>query len=132
MSEHGQKIYENLMGVLQAKNIRKAELSRETGIPDSSIRSWSTGVIPNVVNTYKVCQFLGITVEELVTGEFKKDQEEKAPERPQAEPSLRLSYMETQLLDRFNHLDERDRDVLLSLADVLQKKYRGLYTEINK
>lgn len=125
-----QDIYQRVENLLKEKNLKKIDLTNATGIPDPSIRAWHKGVIPNVINAYKVAQFLGITVEELITG-TKGEIKEAPEEKPQEPPSLRLSYMESQLLERWKHLDDRDRDVLLSLAEVLQRKYRGLY-EIEK
>ena len=118
------EIYQRVENLLREKNLKKIDLTKATGIPDSSIRAWHNGVIPNVINAYKVAQFLGITVEELVTGEHI----DKVPEKPQAEPSIRLSYMEAKLLERYQKLDDRDREIILSLADVMQNKYRGIYS----
>lgn len=106
------EISSRIDNALTQKQITRAELSRQTGIPVTTIKSWISGAIPNAEAAYKVAQYLGVTVEWLVTG--------TASEQPVIE---KYSDQERELIDIFRHLDERDKNAVITLAQSLESQY---------
>ena len=49
--------------LLESGKITRTELSRKVSIPESTLRSWYTGVSPKAESLYKVAIFFGVTVE---------------------------------------------------------------------
>lgn len=63
------KYAENLASLLEQKGIKKADLSRELGLPDQTVRNWfGRESLPGVDVALKVAKFLGVSVEYLLTG----------------------------------------------------------------
>ena len=59
----------NLNKLLQDRGITKKALSEATGIPSSTISEWCSGRTPKLSEpVIKLTQYLGITLEYLVTG----------------------------------------------------------------
>ncbi len=60
-----------LRSLLRANGMTAADLSRATGIPKQSISDWLAGVAPRDLRRLKkVAGVFGVTVDELVFGEF--------------------------------------------------------------
>ena len=72
---HMSKFADVLKQVMKEKRISISETSRKTGIPQSTLSEWSNGRTPKLdYSVIKLAQFLGVSVEYLVTG---KDIEEE-------------------------------------------------------
>ncbi|MBP3367246.1 MAG: helix-turn-helix transcriptional regulator [Treponema sp.] len=76
---------ENLKELLDEKDIMVKELSAGTGISKNTLENYLSGQksIPNAENAVKIAQFMGTTVEFLVTGESKS-----RPPKPDEETQL--------------------------------------------
>lgn len=61
-----------LIAVLDEKNISVSELSRQTGIPKSTLHSWIKGRSPNLEQLLKVSNFLNVTLDYLASGKKSK------------------------------------------------------------
>lgn len=105
------EISSRIDNALSEKQITRAELSRQTGIPVTTIKSWISGAIPNAEAAYKVAQYLGVTVEWLVTG-IKSEGIIKE-----------YTEQERELIDIFRNLDERDKNAVITLAQSLESQY---------
>ena len=108
------EISSRIDNALSEKQITRAELSRQTGIPVTTIKSWISGAIPNAEAAYKVAQYLGVTVEWLVTGIENKSENQNLKT---------YSEQERELIEIFRHLDERDKNAVLTLAQSLESQY---------
>ena len=64
---------DNLISLLEKRNISLAELSRQTNVPKSNLSSWLKGRSPNLEQLDKVAQFLGTTMEFLAFGRKSKE-----------------------------------------------------------
>lgn len=106
------EISSRIDNALSEKQITRAELSRQTGIPVTTIKSWISGAIPNAEAAYKVAQYLGVTVEWLVTGIETNQTEIK-----------KYTEQERELIDIFRNLDERDKNAVITLAQSLESQY---------
>lgn len=110
---------------LLAKNgIRRADLSRGTNIPETSIRNWYQGKIPSVEVALTVAKFFGVSVEWLFS-----DAELDAIEKMNAlrnQPELNLdetqplNYQEQKLLESFRKLKSRDKNIVLATSQMLE------------
>lgn len=57
---------------LDKMGLKRADLSRATEIHESTLRNWIRGTSPQAEPLYKVAQYLGVTLEYLLTGEEKQ------------------------------------------------------------
>ncbi|MCB0392050.1 MAG: helix-turn-helix transcriptional regulator [Bdellovibrionales bacterium] len=61
---------ENLKKILEQRGVKLISISKATGIPMSTLSEWTAGREPKVSDAIvKLCQFLDITLDELVLGE---------------------------------------------------------------
>lgn len=65
---------DNLINLLEEKNISLAELARQTNVPKSNLSSWLKGRSPNLDQLDKVARFLGTTIDFLAFGRRPKEQ----------------------------------------------------------
>lgn len=65
------KFAENLLNLMEQKNLKKSDLSREAGISYTTLDSWlkREDSLPKIDVCFKVAKYLGVTVEYLITGE---------------------------------------------------------------
>ena len=81
---------ETLTFLLEQKGIKKADLSRELGMPDQTVRNWfSRDSLPVVDVAMKVAKFFGVSVEYLLTGKDPEFSFEK-PEPSKIEKSFSM------------------------------------------
>jgi transcriptional regulator with XRE-family HTH domain len=66
---------ENLINLLEQKNISLTELARQTKVPKSNLSAWLKGRSPNVEQLDKVAQFLDTTIDFLMFGRKAKREE---------------------------------------------------------
>lgn len=65
---------ETLREQRKTRGLTQVELAKETGIPQSTISAWEKGVnIPNIADCIKLADFYGISLDELVGHEVKKN-----------------------------------------------------------
>ena len=102
-------IVQNISNVIENTSITLTKIERECGFPKSSIRKWSEN-IPNAEKVYKVAQYLGCTVDYLLTGK------EKSP--PQSEE---LTEDELMLLDMYGLLTDREKGEIVGEMRILTK-----------
>lgn len=63
----------NVDKLLKEKNLLRADIIRATGISESSFRNWQRGSAPAVDAALKIAQYLGTTVEALMSDEQAPD-----------------------------------------------------------
>lgn len=105
---------------LSEKQKRRSDLFKATGLSEASMRNWIKGSVPSAEAAYKVAQFLGVTVEWLVTGIEDKSSTEL----------IMYTEQERELIEIFRHLDERDKNAVLTIAKGLENQYSST-TESN-
>lgn len=103
--ENEKTITDRINEVLKENNLRRADLSRGTGINANTIKGWGDGKIPSAIAAQKVAQYLGVSLDWLVTGEGETPPINKA-----------FTPEEQELIDIFRILDERDKRDLLENA----------------
>lgn len=118
-----ENINERIDNLLNKLDISKAELSRQTNIPVSTIKSWIlVGAKPSAEAAYKVAKYLGVSVEWLVNGD-------PLPVEEKTKEYEIYNDMERELIAIFRHLDERDKNAVLTLASSLESQYSSSKTK---
>lgn len=59
-------IYDKIASICKEKKISIAKLERETGLGNATVAGWKT-YTPTAVRLKKVADYLGVTVDELLT-----------------------------------------------------------------
>ncbi|MCQ2598156.1 MAG: helix-turn-helix domain-containing protein [Treponema sp.] len=103
-------LYERIDYELDKRGWFRADLCRETGISEGTVRGWKRGSAPSAEALYKVSQAFGISLEYLLTGE--NHQKEKAALTPEEE----------KLLESFRSLSDKEKNAVMSLVKSLQGK----------
>lgn len=64
------ELKENLKRILKARHLRPAQLARAVGIPVSTVSRWASegGSVRDLAALKKCCDFLGVTVDEILFG----------------------------------------------------------------
>lgn len=104
--------------LLSQNNLKRIDLVRATGINEATIRGWIRGSVPSAEAAYKVAQYFGVTVEWLVTGKSNEEIKE-----------INISEEESALIDIFRHLDDRDKNAVITLAKSLESQYSDTSTK---
>lgn len=110
MSDISNRI-DDLLTQMQMKRI---DLSRAVNIPVTTIKSWiSSGSVPSAEAAYKVAKYFNVSVEWLITGKNSDNQQQ----------DMILSSEEKTLVELFRHLDERDKNAVLTMVESLESQY---------
>lgn len=117
------EITDRIESLLEQTNQKRADICRATGIGDSTIRGWINGKMPSADSLYQVAQFFGVTVEWLLTGNGidllnKKLEKLIQPEMDLIQP---LNFQEQKLIDSFRNLQTRDKNIILTLSQSIEK-----------
>lgn len=107
------EISNRIDNLLSQNKLKRIDLVKATGIGESTIRAWIKGSIPSAEAAYKVAQYLGVTVEWLVTGENKNPINELKT----------YTEQERELINIFRNLDDRDKNAVITLAQSLESQY---------
>ena len=99
--------------LLSQNKLKRIDLVKATGIGESTIRAWIKGSVPSAEAAYKVAKYLNVTVEWLVTGIKDKSSTEL----------IMYTEQERELIEIFRHLDERDKNAVLTIAKGLENQY---------
>lgn len=100
--------YERLLQIQKEMDVKRMDIARATGIPESTIRGWETRQ-PALDSAYKVSKFLNVPLDYLISGETERD--------------IFVNSKERELLAMFRRFDERDQETILSLAKTLNQQY---------
>ncbi|MCQ2052943.1 MAG: helix-turn-helix domain-containing protein [archaeon] len=119
-------VFTDKLDFLLAKNcIRRADLSRATLIPESSIRNWYIGKTPSVEIALKIAKYFGVSVEWLFSDagmqEINKINELKKQPELNLDEVQPLTFQENKLIECFRALDNRDKNTILLMAQTLEK-----------
>ena len=98
---------------IEYKGLLIKEVSSALGISNSTFLSYidSRAVMPNVETAVKIAQFLGVSVEYLVTGE------KPVPAKNENEERLNL-------LRHFENLSKHDKGIVLKIVDAMDENVR--------
>ena len=114
------KFAENLENELELQNKRKADIVKNCGIADSTVRSWwAKDAIPSADVALKVARFLNVSVEYLIDG-VEKDQS--------AADKCVLQIIE--LLKNFNPADKVRILKIVECFQSLEEKDKQLYVQM--
>lgn len=118
-------ITDRIESLLNLTHQKRADIVRSTGINESTIRGWITGRMPSADALYQVAQFFGVTVEWLLTGNGIDLLNKKIDKLIQSELEIEsmqpMNYQEQKLIDSFRHLQPRDKNIILSLSQCIEK-----------
>ena len=103
---------ENLREMLDIRDIELKELSLGTGISKSTLDNYLSGQksLPNAENAVKIAKYIGTTVEFLVLGDSKSNQQNSWNEDL------------TELLQDFKRLKKSDFDSIRNIVKSLAKR----------
>ena len=63
-------IQDNIRSICHEKGISMAELSRQSGVPYSTLKKWGVKPkMPGAISVLKVCKVLDVPAEDLLKGE---------------------------------------------------------------
>lgn len=97
-------VIERLLIILNEKNLKMSDLCAYIGINASTMTTWKTrNTDPPAKHLFRICEFLNISLEYLLTGEEQK----KSPSSPQ------LNEDESELLNQFKKLDKEGQTSVL-------------------
>ena len=89
----------------EARGWTEYQLAERSGLPQSTISSWyRKNMIPTVPSLEKICHAFGITLSQLFA---------------EGESPVSLTESQTELLDRWARLDEKQQAVIFQLLDIM-------------
>lgn len=89
----------------QARGWTEYQLAERSGLPQSTISSWyRKNMVPTLPSLEKICQAFGITLSQLFS---------------EGETPVTLTPSQTQLLERWSRLDEKQQAVIFQLLDLM-------------
>lgn len=95
--------YENLIQILQEKNLTLNKLAKGAEIAQSPTSRWKNGTIPNGETIIKICKYLNVSADYLL------DLDETPPPI--------LTDQEQQLLEHFRQCSPGEKESILLLAN---------------
>lgn len=99
----GKDIVSRIDSLLKEKNLKRKAIADAIGISLQPFTSWSNrGSIPGADIAYNIAEYLGVSVEWLLTGHEKEG----------------LSADERNMLEAYRLLDEKDRQELKAIAEL--------------
>ncbi len=101
--------FENLEKILQAKYLTRSDLCEGIGIVKSSFSAWQNGSVPRADIALKIAQYLGVSVDYLLTGQPLDNE---------------LTAQEQELIKNFRVLtNDKDIELVTMLLRELVKRY---------
>ncbi len=89
----------------EARGWTEYQLAERSGLPQSTISSWyRKNMIPTIPSLEKICDAFGITLAQLFA---------------ERESPVSLTESQTELLDRWARLDEKQQAVIFQLLDIM-------------
>ena len=102
-------ITQRILSLLEEKSLTATDLCRAIGINTSTMTNWKNrGTDPPAKMIIPICEFLGCSIEYLLTGE-----DTGAPVVVKKEPVPRISENGREMLALYEKLSERDQLLLL-------------------
>ena len=112
-------MYEIYQSLLDKKGLKNADVSRETGISNMTLSDWKRGKsTPKADKIKKIAEFLGVSVDYLLTGQDPEFSIEVA------QTDVALSNMESRLKEyalKLNELSKDKQELVEKLIDELGK-----------
>lgn len=105
------EIFKRIEDLLDYKCMTRADLSRATGINESTIRNWRNGAEPIASALSKVAAVLEVSIDYLVNG------------KNFVPPTLKLPLDEVELLNGYQVLNTEDKAEVLGIIELKSKKY---------
>lgn len=100
--------------LLIKQGINRARMLQDLRMPESMLRTWKRGSIPNVEYAVRIAQYLGSSVEYLIDG---KSEGETQPVRTVVvKEQVELPPQEQELVDLYRKMKARDRILILTFA----------------
>jgi transcriptional regulator with XRE-family HTH domain len=109
-------INQRLFTVMDNKGVSNAELSKGTGIKQNTISDWRTkGTNPSSDKIYRICEYLGISCEYLLTG-IEKSPAEAEDEKTDANLSADDIQFDKEMFDLFHQLNRAGKSAAISMV----------------
>ena len=104
---------ERLREEIEYRGLLVKEISAALGISNSTFLSYidARGVLPNVETAVKIAKYLGVTVEYLVDGDIKSENQVTSS----------IQSEKTKLLESYDKLSIHDKEILIKIADAITK-----------
>ena len=101
-------IYETIVALTKARGMNIAQLEAEARLTAKSVSKWKTS-IPSADKLFAVSKVLGVTMEELLTGNVV------------SKPTLQLSAEEEDLVNWYREADVNDRQIIQAVLNRYRK-----------
>ena len=96
-------ICERIFKIIDEKKLKTSDLAKKIGIGQSVISNWKKrNTNPPIEYALVICEFLEISIEELITGE----------------PGKSLTIEEQKLIDLYRKADEKGKEAILSTSKI--------------
>lgn len=114
-------ISERIFKILEEKHISQSAFARSVGLSGSTISDWKTKKTnPTAEKIMPICQALGITPEQLLTGKG-IDEDYKSGNLKKGETAFVISGTDIRLLEDYHKLKEEQQKRLLKYMDILRQ-----------
>ena len=105
---------QRLTRLLKEKDIKNNKITNDLKLSKNAIGNYKNNQIPGSLTLYDISQYLGVTMEYLLTGEQRKE----------------LTEEEKELLTYFNELPEKEKYKLLGAAEQKAREYKEKETTL--
>ncbi len=106
-------VNQRLFLILEQRNLKASDLSKCLNIRDSTVSSWKQrGTSPPSDYILRICEFLGVSIQYLLTGE-------------NCETNSSLSSNELELLSSFKLLPEREQIKIIGIVEEKAKEFEA-------
>lgn len=114
-------ISERIFKILKDKNMSQNAFAKKVGLSSSTISDWKTKKTnPTAEKIMPICEVLGVTAEQLLTGKgIDEDYEKSKPKRVKEE--FEFSKVDIRMIEDFHGLKEAQRKRVLKYMEALKQ-----------
>ena len=107
------KMSDNLNKLMEERNIKQADLCRETGIPTSAMSHYVRGDSdPSFTRAIKIARALGVTTDEL-----------SGKQAEQQCNGIKLSDDEREIINVYRNISDEGKDAVMTLLRGIEKRF---------
>lgn len=97
---------ESMNRMLFETGVKKKQMCKETGIPESTTRGWTRGQMPSLENAKKVADYFNVTIDEFISGKTNE--------------SFSLVDEEKEILLKIRNLDDSKYNLVKNFINMLE------------
>lgn len=113
-------MYEHYQELLDKKGLKNADVARAADVSNMTLSDWKRGkTTPKTDTMQKIANYLGTTVEYLLTGEEKSPNE--LPDQSELWKKIRHDEALLSALEKYMKLSDKKKEHVLNTIDVLSE-----------